>query len=166
MTREHIAGDLRYGAMIIVLSLVAFGVTWTCSKHAILPIGATLIIAAAVGIQRQQRRSGNELCGAIVGGSFGGMLSLVLHLVYGYEKTRQFEDEGLGFIGSVFTLAPYAITLGVVVGLVVWIVLRTFRSVALRNRRARSRARSVGFERSALKRTNNPSAVPDQRPER
>lgn len=54
--------------------------------------------------------------GALAGGALGAEVMLAATLAWGYLRQEPFEDEGLGYVGSLVVWSPYVVLLGLGVG--------------------------------------------------
>jgi hypothetical protein len=85
---------------------------WLRSWEIALIAGA---VSCGVGIERSRHYSG------IAGGIAGGVLSAVCWMAFHYFHDIDFEDEGLGLVGSLLMVAvPLGVITGAILGSAVW----------------------------------------------
>lgn len=100
---------------VITLLYYFFGMTYPYAPLLCFASGT-----AAFGFGWQKHRNRNKLCGALIGGMIGAVLSFSVQFALTYLMFDNFEDEGLGYARSVLLFAPLISLLGLLAGFFIW----------------------------------------------
>ena len=93
-------GSLSHGPSLFAISLLMF-----------------TVLCALYGYRLQRGlRLPMPWLGAIIGGALGAEGLLASSLAWAYVMPEPFEDEGLGYVGSLVVWSPYVLLLGLCVG--------------------------------------------------
>jgi hypothetical protein len=98
------------------------GITWVLRRN--LGRGWEIVFIAAAlvyGIRIDRHLCGS---GGILGGIVAGVLALMILMTFHYFHDADFEDEGLGLLGSLLIVAcPIGWTFGAIAGTTAWLIL-------------------------------------------
>ncbi len=108
-------------ALSVPLSVGLHLLLW--KDHQLVPQLFTVILGAVLGVWPERSRGIYEGISALIGGIIGANVALTMHLICGYTMLDYFEDEGLGFVGSLIALSPFASIIGIVLAVLVWIIM-------------------------------------------
>ena len=131
--RKEQASRLPFWAIPYFLGFLAlaaglYRILW--EHDTMIPPVFTVIGGSVYGLFLQRARKRNDVVGAVIGGAVGANTAFALHLWCGYTMEESFEDEGLGFFGSLFMFFPYTTVFGAAAGgLGAWVIRVIFKNV-------------------------------------
>src|SRR5271157_1562203 len=111
----------RFWLTQLLLVFVICGITWVLMQNWFRNWEIVFISAALIcGISVDRSSCGTGILGGIV----AGVLALTSLMTFHYFHDPEFEDEGLGLLGSLLMVAcPIGFTVGVTAGATVWAIV-------------------------------------------
>jgi len=98
------------------------GAEHPAGAYPLTPVFAAMTCGTILGLWWQYPPGRRAAACTIAGGAIGGVIALVVHLAVSYTVIEHFEDEGLGFLGSLIALSPFFAVCGAIIGSIVWTI--------------------------------------------
>lgn len=88
-----------------------------------------MVAMSSVGIfkRRRSKRTLDLMTGSIFGGVLSAILLVMWHIAFAYADAIEFEDEGVGLLGSLMFLIPLAVVAGSLIGIVTCGLFTSFK---------------------------------------